>query len=783
MNFIKAALFAILLVVLLLPVSAPPPASAHSDMDSCVEHEHWQDYSVGCAAENTRCGSVCFYAVCHECTPWRHKHCSTDSDGNTSCYTHVAGAHKSPCLYGSWHWNIYPHPDPGLNHPVDVREDRYGDPDLESWNEHEAPNLNDSLAFGMLRDDYVPPTSPCTVEEGDTSRGVTQLLPGENLEPLEVLTPGDPSYVSGADYRPGGHFRDVRKDSTTLVDTHSSEITIGDLSHLPRTPGDPGAVTLSPVMKVTDNSVRLRASGGGSLQYRYWGYYGLQEPSPNGLELFEVAPSEFRVPFHDLLGGEEISINRGPGQSGEHMVGLEPGPSGEVIVDRELQGIFSFQVRSLDADGVSTGNSNIRHQMIGMADFEEIRLSLRESLEFGLPIPFREGDALKGSLVPPAWGTPMPPLAAGEPPRPSRPSINRVSQVKGVRTVQVMLATDYSDAVEYRWWPHSGALPTPAFDEWLPAPASGDRFVVAGVEPRVPGTVPRTPLYQGINDIPDVAVFNFQVRLVNAAGIPGDASDVKVLMVWGGNYTGWTTSQPMIPLPIQHSQPPTPTPTPLPDVFYCNVPEGRVPSGHGLLSDCQILLELADQAFATPRLNWAEDVPVRDWTGVEIVSGRVHGVVLNNAGLVGVIPWSFGKLFSLRTLDLRGNKLQGNIPSSMTSLHELERLDLRDNGLVGYLPDLTTLSRLQHLQLDRNDLTGVLTDRLDGLNRLTSLGLSGNSFFGVIPPELAGYPLGVIRLAGNRFSGCIPAGLRNVRNNDIDSLVQSDDSLVGPVNC
>ena len=119
----------------------------------------------------------------------------------------------------------------------------------------------------------------------------------------------------------------------------------------------------------------------------------------------------------------------------------------------------------------------------------------------------------------------------------------------------------------------------------------------------------------------------------------------------------------------------------------------------------------------------------------------------------------------------------------MTSLHQLETLDLRDNHLVGYLPDLTTLSRLQHLRLDRNDLTGVLTDKLDGLNRLTSVGVSDNSFFGVIPPELVGYPLDVIRLAGNRFSGCIPPELRNVRDNDIDSLVQSDDSLAGPVDC
>ena len=244
-------------------------------------------------------------------------------------------------------------------------------------------------------------------------------------------------------------------------------------------------------------------------------------------------------------------------------------------------------------------------------------------------------------------------------------------------------------------------------------------------------------------------------------GIPEGAISRKVGLIWG------------IP-DNMNLQPPSPAAA----GFYCNVPEGRVPSGHGLLSDCQILLELADQAFGSPRLNWAEDVPVQDWTGVELVGspGRVYGVVLNDAGLGGRIPRSFGKLFSLRTLELRNNGLQGNIPSSMTRLHDLQTLDLRDNRLEGYLPDLTTLSRLQHLRLDRNDLTGVLTDKLDGLNMLTSVGLSDNSFSGVIPLELAGYGLDVIRVAGNRFSGCIPPELRNVPDNDIDSLVQ-------PVDC
>ena len=538
MNFVKVALFALLLVALLVPVSTPS-VSAGTD-ERCKEHH--TDYSVGCRAEpeNTRCGSFCFYAVCHECTvgyhceEHYHEHC--DADGNCWDHCHPHEHHESLCTV--WHWNIYGGlPDPGeivppgevLDHQTDTRADKFRD-----HGKYEAPNLNDSLEFGMLRDDYVPPTSPCTVDEGDTSRGVTQLLPGSGLRPLV------PASTSGVEETSDGYR------ITSLVDSHSSEITIGDLSHLPRTPGESGAPTLVSVTKVTDNSVTLQVSGGGVVQYRYWSYYGLREFSDDGLELLEVAPSEFRVPFHDL--GGVIRINRGPGPSGEIFFdqGLQaPGRNGDIFVDRELQGVFSFQVRSLDAEGVSSGNSNILHEMIGMADFEAVRFDLWGELEPIRPPLRRELEFSLPLLTPPAWGTPMPPPGDGEAPRPVRPSIEEVRQVRDrVRTVEVVLAEDYSDAVEYRWWPHSGFLPTPAFDEWLPA--SGRRFVVPGVEPRIPGDVPYVPVVEGV---PDVAAFNFQVRLVNAGGIPGDPSDVKAFLVWGGDYTGWVTSQPMIPLP------------------------------------------------------------------------------------------------------------------------------------------------------------------------------------------------------------------------------------------
>ena len=148
------------------------------------------------------------------------------------------------------------------------------------------------------------------------------------------------------------NYKDL-PDYKNLENSDPAEVTVSDLSHLPRTPGEPGAPVLkSPVTKVTDNSVTLEVSGlaaGSAVQYRYWSYYGLRDPSESGRDLLEVAPTEFRVPFAALAD------------------------SGLVVIDPpDLRGIFSFQVRSVGADGVSLGNSNILHQMIGMAGFHTI---------------------------------------------------------------------------------------------------------------------------------------------------------------------------------------------------------------------------------------------------------------------------------------------------------------------------------------------------------------------------------------------------------------------------
>ena len=279
---------------------------------------------------------------------------------------------------------------------------------------------------------------------------------------------------------------------------HPREVTISDLTHLPSTPGDPGAPVLVSVIKQTDTSALLQVTGaprGGTVQYRYWSYYGLREPEdgrPWATSLAEVVPSEFRVPFQDLSGVVDVTEGRG---------------------------IFSFQARSADADGVPSGNSNIGHQMIGMGSFHTIG-PRRDELDFAIPLP-----------TPPFRGTPLPPLDDPGASRPLRPAILEVRQVSGVRTVEVELAARYSDTVEYRWWPYSGDLPSVAFDHWTSATLSGKVFTISEIEPRIPGDGAYT-LPSLVGGRRSAALYNFQVRLVDSDGVPGDPSVVKVLLVW-----------------------------------------------------------------------------------------------------------------------------------------------------------------------------------------------------------------------------------------------------------
>ena len=98
-------------------------------------------------------------------------------------------------------------------------------------------------------------------------------------------------------------------------------------------------------------------------------------------------------------------------------------------------------------------------------------------------------------------------------------------------------------------------------------------------------------------------------------------------------------------------------------------------------------------------------------------------------------------------------------------LPNLDDLNLRDNDLAGRIPDLSSLDTLTRLRLHNNMLSGEIPATLGDLDSLQSLWLSENKLSGEIPAALgilSYYNLVRLRLAGNQFTGCLPAQLRDV---------------------
>ena len=238
------------------------------------------------------------------------------------------------------------------------------------------------------------------------------------------------------------------------------------------------------------------------------------------------------------------------------------------------------------------------------------------------------------------------------------------------------------------------------------------------------------------------------------------------------------------------------------------VSEGAVEQGEtGLAADCEVLLDVRDTLAGTATLNWAADVPIESWDGIDM-SGmpmRVTEIGLLNNGLSGTIPSELGELDGLRGLDLRSNRLTGSIPNELGDLSNLTALILRDNQLTGTIPvevgnlanlaeldlynnrlsgqiptELGNLANLEFLELGANQLIGTIPTQLGNLSNLTELSLWGNELSGEIPAELGSLSnLERLRLGRNPLSGEIPAELGNLSN--VSWLYLYDNQLSGEI--
>ena len=189
--------------------------------------------------------------------------------------------------------------------------------------------------------------------------------------------------------------------------------------------------------------------------------------------------------------------------------------------------------------------------------------------------------------------------------------------------------------------------------------------------------------------------------------------------------------------------------------------------------------------------------PVPPWFGdmTDLVYLYLHDNLLT-----GEIPSELGDMSSLRYLWLHTNELEGGLPPELSQLSNLWDLNLHSNDLTGQIPaELGTMTNLTHLRLHRNILSGEIPATLGNLESLRFMWLHGNTLSGSIPREFRGLTmlerlllsenelsgqipadLGELsdhslvqwRLGGgnNQFSGCVPAGLAAVDDNDIHLL-------------
>ena len=169
-------------------------------------------------------------------------------------------------------------------------------------------------------------------------------------------------------------------------------------------------------------------------------------------------------------------------------------------------------------------------------------------------------------------------------------------------------------------------------------------------------------------------------------------------------------------------------------------------SNPGLVSDCETLLTMRDTLAGSAELEWNEDMHIYEWDGVTVDGSppRVHELALWQRGLRGRLPTELGRLTELRRLQIRGwygnteaNALTGAIPPDLSSLNKLEYLDLSYNYLSGGIPpELSGLAELRNLDLSYNFLSGSIPLELGGLENLRWLDLGYNNPSLCVPAEL-----------------------------------------------
>lgn len=155
-------------------------------------------------------------------------------------------------------------------------------------------------------------------------------------------------------------------------------------------------------------------------------------------------------------------------------------------------------------------------------------------------------------------------------------------------------------------------------------------------------------------------------------------------------------------------------------------------------------------------------------------------ILFDGNQLTGSIPSTLGLVQTLEVLRLDRNALTGTVPLNINNLTNLNELNLARNNLTGPLPDLTSLSTLNYVDLSHNSFDpSEAPTWFSALSSLTTLVMEYGSLQGPLPEKLFSSPqIQQVKLRNNALNATLNLGdnigsqleLVDLQNNEISSI-------------
>lgn len=182
--------------------------------------------------------------------------------------------------------------------------------------------------------------------------------------------------------------------------------------------------------------------------------------------------------------------------------------------------------------------------------------------------------------------------------------------------------------------------------------------------------------------------------------------------------------------------------------------------------------------------SWAPEKSPCHFTGIVCnFKGFISEINLPQKQLEGTVPFdSLCELQSLENISLGSNNLSGSISEGLRKCTNLKHLDLGVNSFNGEVPDLSSLYKLEFLNLNSSGISGVFPWKsLGNLTSLEFLSLGDNLL------KENPFPLEVLKLeklywlylTNCSITGNIPLGIGNLTQ--LQNLELSDNHLYGEI--